>query len=74
MEKKNLILIVLLIFVIGFGLWLNSLRNRQPTDVVVTTPVQTPDNPQKISKDVEGIDIGDLDSEFQSIDADLNNL
>jgi len=74
MEKKNLILIVLLIFVIGFGLWLNSLRTRQPADVVVTMPVQTSDNPQKISKDVEGIDIGDLDSEFQSIDADLNNL
>ena len=74
MEKKNLILIVLLIFGIGFGLWLNSLRTRQPADVVVTMPVQTSDNPQKISKDVEGIDIGDLDSEFQSIDADLNNL
>ena len=74
MTKKNLILIILAIFIFGFGLWFYSLRSQRSEDVAVTPVARKSDNPEQISKDVQGIELGDLDAEFESIDKDLNNL
>ena len=74
MTKKNLILIILVIFILGFGLWFYSLRSSKPGDVVVSPVIRKSDNPAQISKDVESVEIKDLDTDFQAIDADLNSL
>ncbi|MDP3994057.1 MAG: hypothetical protein Q8P75_03720 [bacterium] len=74
MTKKNLILIILLIFAAGFVLWLSSLRSDQTEDAVLTPMAQTSNTPEAISADIQGIELGDLDAEFESIDQDLNNL
>ena len=74
MTKKNFILIILLIFVAGFALWLSSFWSDQTEDAVLSPTARTSNTAEAISADIEGIELGDLDAEFESIDKDLSNL
>ncbi len=78
MKKMLLILVVLAIIVIlgGIAYWLSGLQSEQPAETVVpgADDVLNQDSTSEILDNLEGIYIGDLDKEFENIDADLNQL
>lgn len=89
-NKKNIIipvivgLIVVLIF-LGIWYWLVQKKSVVPQEVTPTVaPSQPPaavqpvppkeDSVSAINQELNNLDIGNLDQEFQTIDADLNSL
>jgi len=65
----TIIIIIILIAAVAFVFWQRSQK--------VTPPVQTEvkdDTTSVIDKDLESVDVGDLDKEFEVIDNDLKNL
>ena len=73
-NKNKAIAIIIIVLVVLIGLWLwNSKKNvyaPSPTGQV-TPPID--DNAQ-ITQDLDSIDLGDLEGDFQAIDQDLNSL
>ena len=77
MQKKNIIVIIFSVVVLALLIWL-LVVNKQPTfqpsaeNNDLTAPAN--DSAAAIDRDLQGIDIGDLEQEFQGIDQDLNSL
>jgi FtsZ-interacting cell division protein ZipA len=75
--KKTLI-IILAIIIVAILVWYwwsssSSAPQQQETSPTVQNPAPN-DTTSAINKELEGIDLGDLDREFQNIDSDLNSL
>ncbi|MBI1971443.1 MAG: hypothetical protein HYS52_01170 [Candidatus Wildermuthbacteria bacterium] len=66
---NKIIIIIVIIAAVALGIWwLNSRQQETPR-----RGVQQPnDTTQAITDDLQTLDLGDIDREFQSIDADLN--
>lgn len=81
MNKTLLIIIVIIAAIAGFWLW-NSNKSEKgllgPTPAVEGLPqlleVSKGDTTGQIQEDLDKIDLGDIDKEFESIDSELNNL
>lgn len=81
-NKTNLYIIIAAVVILAFvGIWLRQTQKPVAPPVEINQPVnnQAPEAPLKdttssINKELEGINVNDLDKEFQSIDADLKNL
>lgn len=65
--KKNLVLILVAValIVLGFWYWNSAKDGASPLPV---------DNTTAINQELDGVDLGDLDKEFQDIDAALGTL
>lgn len=63
--KKILLIVVLLVIVVIAVNWLSG---SSPS-----TSLQA-DSTETIAKELEAVDLGDLDSEFQTVNSDLNTL
>lgn len=82
MNKNNLyIAIIAFVVLTAFGIYLWQIQTpavvEQPKikDQVIAPPVPTPEQEAAaLNKELEGININDLENEFQDIDADLKNL
>jgi len=81
-NNKNLYIIIgvviLLIIVFGVWMWQSGTPTANAPTTTETPPggilAQTPDTTGAINEDLKGIDLGNLDSDFQSIDSDLKSL
>lgn len=81
MMKKNIIIPVLVIIIAG-GLiywYLNYAKPVSPEPESVSTEqieinLSKDDTTASINNAIDSIDLGDLDKEFQAIDAELENL
>ncbi len=73
--NKNILIIlaVVLVAVIGIVVWLFQGQTRPVSESGVES-AGTADETAAIQGEIESIDLGDLEKEFQSIDADLNSL
>ena len=65
MDKKKIIYIVIAVAVAAAFFWWWSSRQAS-----VEAPLDTSD----INQDLEGLDVNNLDNEFEQIDQELNNL
>ena len=65
MNKKTLIILIIAALIL-IGLWIWQKPEAPAETTADTTAV--------INKELESLDVGDLEKEFQSIDADLNTL
>lgn len=80
--------IVVVLVAAGFGFWFWQKSSTAPTpettgapaaNIPAPTPAPAPTPPKEdstaaIEQDLNSVDVGNLDNEFQSIDADLNSL
>jgi len=73
--------IVILIVVIGAGVWLWKKAPSYAPELPVNTGNTTPspvsadqDTTMEINESLDSVDLGDIDSEFQAIDTDLQGL
>jgi len=66
------LILVLIVLVILVGVWYWWSRKTVPPQP--TPPSTKEDSTLTINQELEGIDIGNLDKEFQEIDQDLNSL
>ncbi len=64
--KKNLILLLVVAALIALGVWYWS-----STEQVSPLPE---DSTAAISQDLDGVDLGDLEGEFQDVEAALGTL
>ena len=69
MNKKLLIAIIVIILAAAGIWWWRSQAPATPSGEAAGN-----DDTATISQELETVDLGDLDKEFQSIDADLNAL
>ncbi len=67
MNKQTLLLAVVVIILVVLGVWYFS-SAPQPV------PVTPADNSTAILNDVNSVDLGDLNSDFQGVNADINGL
>ena len=77
MQKKNIIIIIFALVVVILIIWLFAAREQstfQPSAENQDLTAPANDSAPNISQDLEGIDVGDLNQEFQAIDSDLNSL
>ena len=66
MNKKTLLIIIIIAAIALLGFLLSG------SPAVKPAPAE--DSTAAITKDLEGVDLGDLDKEFQDVNADLNSL
>ena len=69
-KKSTVLLIILAVVVLAFIFWWVS---RAP-ETEVGVPTSTPTPQDETLQEVNQLDLGDVDSEFQNIDQDLNSL
>ena len=79
MNKKILLLIVVLIVIVGVAIWLwKAGPSYAPTlpsgNGTPITPVIPDDTTSAVVEELDTLDLGDLDTEFQTIDQDLQGL
>lgn len=79
MSKTLWTIVIIIIVAVGAWLWYLSDRidlTKEPsTEGLPQLPVVSEeDTTTQIQQDLEQIDLGDIDKQFESIDADLNNL
>lgn len=75
MNKKGLITVVLIAIVALVWWMMGPGKTQTPQDAEITeTPEITEANVSTVEADLNGLDFGDIDAEFESLDADLNNL
>ncbi len=73
--KKTILIIIILVIVIGTIIFWWIMQKPVPSvSLVPSAPVLKNDTTSVIDKDLESIDVGDLDKEFEVIDNDLKNL
>ncbi|MFH0712449.1 MAG: hypothetical protein V2A55_01145 [Candidatus Jorgensenbacteria bacterium] len=72
---KKTLTIVIIVIVLALVIWF-IFRSPEPvfSPEAGTTGVLGGDTTSAINNDLNSLDLGDLDSEFQQIDADLNQL
>ncbi len=72
MKKLIWIIVIIVIVIVGFLIWgRRANRVSAPTGAEV---VPGNDTTAAINQNLNSLDVGDLNQEFQSIDADLNQL
>jgi hypothetical protein len=71
--KKILTIIIVLVVLAVLVFWLAT-RTSAPTGPADTAEILGEDTTSAINEQLEGLDLGDLDAEFQQIDAELNQL
>ncbi len=76
--KKTLIIVVIVIIIAVLAIWL-VYRSPEPVsspagETAETAEVSGGDTTSVINSDLDSLDLGDLDAEFEQIDADLNQL
>lgn len=72
-EPPHFIVAVIILVLVGVGvIWYYLSSDVEYLPVEVKRPARTQE--PSIEQQLESIDVGDLDSEFESIDRDLNNL
>ncbi|MBI2003443.1 MAG: hypothetical protein HYS78_00460 [Parcubacteria group bacterium] len=72
---KNKLWLVIAIVVIAVGYWLWNSKWQVGTEGLPQLPaVSEEDTAARIQQNLEQIDLGDIDQQFESIDAELNNL
>lgn len=79
MKSNKLILIVVAVILLGLVVYFAT-RSGAPSGGLYGEGSNEPpalegsDNSAAINQELQGVDLGDLESEFQSIDSELNNL
>jgi hypothetical protein len=73
MNSKKTILIVAALIVIAVIVYVVYQRDRG-LQVDYSPATQESDTSSAITQDLEGVDLGDIDKEFQDIDKELNSL
>ncbi|MDP3014926.1 MAG: hypothetical protein Q8N28_00660 [bacterium] len=82
-KKYSIVLIIgVVVILIGLGVWYWQSQEEKiitPPATVPTAPATAPatvkeDSTSAINQELDNIDVGDLDKEFQAIDTDLNSL
>lgn len=71
--NKNILIIAVAVVVIALAGWLWYQKGYAPATEQETSQEQS-DTTSSIQADLEALDLGDLDAEFESIDQDLNSL
>ena len=72
---KNTFWLIIAIVAIAVGYWLWNSKWQVGTEGLPQLPaVSEEDTAAQIQQDLEQIDLGDIDQQFESIDAELNNL
>ncbi len=66
---KKLLLIIVVLAVVIAGIWLLSSSSKEQQ---VLAPAE--DSTGMIANDLNNINLGDLNSDFQSVNADVNSL
>lgn len=68
-------IIIIVIILAGIWLWSSRVEEQPSTEGLPRLPeVSETDTTTRIQQDLEQIDLGDIDQQFKSIDAELNNL
>ena len=70
MDIKKVIILIIVAFTAGYFVWAQCQKPLNITPLSVTKPAQQPSPDQEL----EAIDIGNLDEEFKSLDAELSIL
>ncbi|MEW5805117.1 MAG: hypothetical protein AB1721_00070 [Patescibacteria group bacterium] len=81
-KKKILLAIGLVVLLLGIGLYFYWQTNRQKgleqavpsAEPIPLEEITSGDTSSAIQQEIENIDLGDLDSELQAIDQELENL
>lgn len=71
MNKNTIIIVVVIVAVILGGVWWWLQRGTTEGQPSTQAPSDTTGS---IQTDLNNLDLGDLDKEFQNVDADLNSL
>lgn len=71
--KKTLTIVIILVVLAVLIVWLAA-RSPEPTIPADTAEILGEDTTSAINEQLESLDLGDLDAEFQQIDAELNEL
>lgn len=71
--KKALTIIIVLVILAVLVIWLVS-KTSAPGGPADADEILGQDTTSAINEQLESLDLGDLDAEFQEIDADLNQL
>ena len=69
--NKTLMMIVGLAVLVILGIWLFGSSASAPTNDTASQPT---DSTASINQSLDSVDVGDLDKEFQDVDASLNSL
>ncbi|OIO48908.1 MAG: hypothetical protein AUJ39_01840 [Parcubacteria group bacterium CG1_02_42_13] len=73
----TVVVLLLVVAIVGIVIWQMQSNYTPPTGEPVATPPpsETPsDSTTQINQSLDDVDLGNLDQEFQQIDADLNSL
>ena len=67
---------IIIIAVAATGIWFLFFQQKEPsTEGLLQLPeVSDNDTTAQIMQDLDGINLGDINQEFEAIDAELNNL
>jgi hypothetical protein len=76
MNKKTFILIVVIVVAAIIIVWwyTQTPTTQAPTEGPSGVIAPPADTTSEISKELESVDVGDVDKEFQQIDGELNTL
>ncbi|MDP2664385.1 MAG: hypothetical protein Q8O97_00220 [bacterium] len=73
--NKNILIISAAVGVLVLaGIWFWSKQSSAPSQTQQPSSQEPSDNTASINADLDALDLGDIDKEFQGIDADLNTL
>ncbi|MEK9168237.1 MAG: hypothetical protein AAB698_00335 [Patescibacteria group bacterium] len=84
-SQKNLIVLIIIgvvVVLVGLGVWYWQVQKEEiiaPSADISTVPEVAPltakeDSTSAINQELNSVDVGNLDKEFQAIDSDLNSL
>ena len=74
MKKTLWIIIIIVIVLVGGWLWKTRVQQPSTQGLPQLPAVSETDTTTQIQQDLDQIDLGDIDKEFESIDAELNSL
>ncbi|OHB17867.1 MAG: hypothetical protein A2913_01150 [Parcubacteria group bacterium RIFCSPLOWO2_01_FULL_40_65] len=72
MKKIFWIILIVALAIVGYWFW--QTQQSPDAELPQLPQVSNEDTTVQIQQDLNEINLGDIDAEFQSIDADLNNL
>lgn len=78
-KQPNVLVIGAVIVLIVLGIWFWQVQKKAiapetPEAIQQTAPISQEDSTPVIDQELNSIDLGDLNKEFQTIDTDLNSL
>lgn len=79
-SKKYFVVLIIgvVVILVGLGIWYWQSQEEEivaPSAAIPTAPATVKeDSTSAINQELNSIDVGDLDKEFQAIDSDLNSL